>query len=228
MKFQFISLLLTSVRISAHLGHSHGEASQDESDTQHHAVSLLPVKTNRSTMDWTQDDQPFRLGHHKFKTLKDFKESGARCACPVPSESERIASQEDVEAYLQVHPELAAHNNPTRRRLQGAIDIPVYVHCITSGFSGECSSSMVDQQIAVLNAAFAPDFSFTLVSLEMYDRPEYYYCDVEDETQERSMKEELHQGDMGTLNVYTCDPADGVLGWATFPDGSYNGGAGDV
>ena len=35
------------------------------------------------------------------------------------------------------------------------------------------------------------------------------------------MKQALHQGSASTLNIYSCNPSDGILGFATFPS-SYN------
>jgi hypothetical protein len=229
MKLRLISLLLAGVSVSAHLRHSrHVENKEEkwEEFRRRTQASLLPLKTNHSTMDWTQDDQPFRLGDHQFTSLKEFKDKHARCGSSEPSESARIASQGQVEAYLKEHPEVTG-NNSTRRRLQ-AISIPVYFHCIKSGSRGSCSASAINQQIAVLNAAYSPTFSFNLVSSQSYNRPEYYDCDVENKEQERLMKEEFHQGGMSALNLYSCNPASGILGWATFPDGSLGGGSRDL
>jgi hypothetical protein len=227
VKLHLISLLLTSVSVSAHLGYSHHEPSKEEMSkaVSRRIQAVLPVKTNQSTIDWDQDDQPFRLGDHEFKTLKEFKESGARCGCRDPPKNERIASQEKVEAYVQAHPEEMVSNST--RHLQ-ARSIPVYFNCITSGSTGECSSSLVDQQIAILNAAYSPTFSFDLVSAKSYNRPEYYNCSMSDKAKERRTKEEFHQGGMNGLNLYTCNPDSGTLGWATFPDGSEGGGSNDV
>jgi hypothetical protein len=172
-----------------------------------------------------QDDQPFRLGNHHFASLKEFKDKHARCGSHEPDERSRIASQGEVEAYLKAHPEAAA-NNSTRRRLQ-AISIPVYFHCIKSGSNGACSASVINQQIAALNAAYAPTFSFNLVPSQSYNGPEYYNCEM-DTVEERLMKEEFHQGGMDALNLYSCSPVDGILGWALFPDGSFGGGSADV
>jgi hypothetical protein len=228
MKLHLISLLLTSASVSAHPGHPHQESKREKSTAVHRRTqgSLLPVKTYQSTIDWKNNDRPFRLGDHKFNTLKEFKGSGARCASRDPPMDERIASQEKVKEYLKAYPRITGRGS-TRRRLE-ATNIPVYFHCMTSGSTGECSSSAVDEQIAVLNAAYSPNFSFELISLQSYDRPEYYSCDVEDTDLERSMKEEFHQGGMDTLNLYSCNPAGGILGWATFPDGFLGGGSGDV
>jgi hypothetical protein len=218
MKLRLISLLLVSVRVSAHLGHSHHES---------HAIrvgpAVVPIKTNHSTIDWTQDDQPFRLGDLQFPSLKEFKDKHARCGTRDPPESARIASQEQVEAYLTAHPEATGTSTTAP-----FVNISVYFHCIKSGSAGACSSSVVNRQIAVLNAAFSPTFSFHLESALAYSRPEYYNCDVQNTTQERRMKEEFHQGDMITLNMYSCNTTNNALGWATFPDGSGGGGGQDL
>jgi hypothetical protein len=227
MALRLITLLLATAGVSAHLGHSHHTTNKEESQAIRLSsqAAKLPVKTNNSTIDWTQDDQPFRVGNHQFTSLKEFKDKHARCGSREPSESVRIASQEQAEAYLKAHPE-KAENNSTRRL--AAITIPVYFHCIKSGSSGTCSSSTVNRQIAVLNAAYSPTFFFSVVSAYWYNRPDYYNCDVENKDQERRMKEELHQGGMSALNLYACNPTDGTLGWATFPDGSMGGGSRDV
>jgi hypothetical protein len=230
MRLRIISLLLASVVVSAHVGYSHDAIDKEEFDKsqafqRRTEASLLPVKTNRSTIDWKQDSQPFRLGKHQFTSLKEFKDMHARCGSREPPESVVIASQEEVEAYFRGLPEGKSSN--ATRRLQ-SIRIPVHFHCITSGGSGQCSGTEVNQQIGVLNAAFSPTFSFDLVSSQSYNRPEYYNCDVDDTNQERRMKEEFHKGEMDTLNVYSCDLAHGILGRATYPDGYYGGGARDV
>jgi hypothetical protein len=225
MKFHLVSLLLTSVSVSAHLGYSHHETSKKETSNalgRGLQASLLPVKTNRSTIDWTQDDRLFRLGDHVVTTVKEFKESGGRCACRDPPKNERTASQEKVESFARAHPE--EFPSDSTRRLQ-AMNIPVYIHCMASGATGECSETVVNQQIAILNAAYSPDFSFALVSSKSYDRPEYYNCDADDifGPQDQRMKKEFHQGGKNTLNIYSCNSYNGTagfgtLGWANFPE----------
>jgi hypothetical protein len=229
MKLGLISLLLQGASVLAHVGQSGHETNMEQKRDgfrRRAQASLLPIKTNRSTIDWKQADQPFRLGNHQFASLKDFKDKRARCGAREPPESARITSQEQVEAYeyLKAHQYMIV--NSTHRLLP--IEVPVYFHCIKSGSSGTCSSSVINQQIAVLNAAFAPTFSFNLVSSRSYNRPEYYTCSIFDIAQERRMKEELHLGSMNALNVYSCNSVDGTLGWSTFPDGSSEGGSDDV
>jgi Pregnancy-associated plasma protein-A len=233
MALRLITLLLVSVGVSAHLGHSHHSVNKEESQVirlSSRAVKL-PIKTNNSTIDWTQDDQPFRLGDHQFTSLKEFKDTHARCGSSEPSESARVASEELVDAYLKAHRN--GTENSTRRL--AAITIPIYFHCITAReifpsrtVKGTCSPAMLALQLAMLNLAYYPDFSFYIADARSYNRPDYYNCDYGNKDQQRRMKEELHQGGMSALNLYTCNPADGYLGWATLPDGSVGGGSGDV
>jgi hypothetical protein len=166
MKPRLILLLLVGAGVSAQPGHSRRVDEKSGIFLRSTQTSLLPVKTNRSTIDWKDDDQPFRLGNHQFTSLKEFKEKGARCGSREPSESERIASQGKVEAYLKANPDVTRNNSTSRFP---AVSIPVYFHCIKSGSMGTCSSSVVNQQIAVLNAAFSPTFSFNLVSSQSYN-----------------------------------------------------------
>jgi hypothetical protein len=227
MKLGLISLLLPGASVLAHVSQSEHETSKPQKwdgFRRRTQASLLPIKTNHSTIDWKQDDQPFRLGNHQFASMKDFKDKRARCGTSELPESARITSQEQVEEYLKAHQYVTV--NSTHRLLP--IEVPVYFHCIKSGTSGACSSSVINQQIAVLNAAYAPTFSFNLVSSRSYNRPEYYTCSIFDIAQERRMKEELHLGSMNALNVYSCNSVDGILGWSTFPDGSFEGGSDDV
>jgi hypothetical protein len=164
MVLRLITLLLATVGVSAHLGHSHHTNKKDSQVIRLSSqAGKLPIKTNSSTIDWMQDDKPFRLGNHQFTSSKEFKDKHARCGSPEPPESTRITSQEQVEAYLKVHHE-GAGNNSTRRL--AAVSIPVYFHGITSGtwweqtIIGASFPAMIATQIAVLNAAYYPDFSF--------------------------------------------------------------------
>lgn len=84
--------------------------------------------------------------------------------------------------------------------------------------NGGVSNEQIDQQINVLNAAFAgldTEFTFVLDFVETVNNSFWYnscYGSAEDE-----MKEALHMGGALDLNVYTCNPSNGILGYATFP-----------
>lgn len=101
--------------------------------------------------------------------------------------------------------------------------INVYWHVIRSGTSvsqGNISSQMINNQITVLNQAFAGwGWSFNLVSTDFTTNSTWFNgCYGSSET---AMKNALHQGSADDLNIYSCNPSNGILGYATFPS-SYN------
>ena len=71
-------------------------------------------------------------------------------------------------------------------------------------------------QMAVLNSAYATwGWSFNRVTTTRTSNATWYNgCYGASET---AMKNALHQGSARDLNVYTCNPGSGILGYATFP-----------
>ncbi|WP_117211958.1 zinc metalloprotease [Allorhizocola rhizosphaerae] len=115
--------------------------------------------------------------------------------------------------------------------------VPVVVHVIrrdTTRAGGNIPDSMITNQIAVLNNAYAgrtgglgtnTGFQFTLQAINRVTNPSWYPIQYNSST-ERAMKAQLRQGGPGTLNIYTGELSSGLLGWATFPSssiGSYDG-----
>ena len=104
----------------------------------------------------------------------------------------------------------------------GTIEIPVVFHVIRNGSQGALSTQEIDQQIAVLNDAYsgktggeASPYYFTLVhTTESINATWYNGCYG---SAEAPMKEALREGDASTLNIYSCNPSNGILGYATFP-----------
>ena len=100
------------------------------------------------------------------------------------------------------------------------INIPVVFHVIsedgTAG-NGNVSQTLISNQMSVLNAAFsASGFSFTLQATNRVTNAAWYPI-VYGSNAEKQMKAALRVGGMGTLNIYTGDLSDNLLGWATFP-----------
>lgn len=104
------------------------------------------------------------------------------------------------------------------------VSIDVYFHVINQGTSesnGNISQTKVNAQVDILNAAYAPHgISFNLVQTTRTTNASWYTgCYGSAET---TMKSSLHQGDARTLNIYSCRPGSGILGYAYFP-ASYAG-----
>jgi hypothetical protein len=94
----------------------------------------------------------------------------------------------------------------------------VYWHTITNNVGqGSVSSQQIQDQIAVLNAAYAATgFSFNLVSVDTTANNSWYTM-TPGSTAEKQAKAALRRGGKGDLNLYSANPGQGLLGWATFP-----------
>ena len=112
---------------------------------------------------------------------------------------------------------------PTPQCSAGKTCIGVVFHVISDGRgNGDVSEATIDAQIDVINAAFAGiggapalPYEFDLLKINRAaDRKWYTGCYVRSE---RSMKSSLREGGVATLNVYSCRPSNGILGYATFP-----------
>lgn len=112
----------------------------------------------------------------------------------------------------------------------GSITINVAFHVIRKGTglaNGDVPQSMIDAQIAVLNAAYggqtggpATPFKFVLSSVDRTTNSTWYTMG-QGSSAETQAKNALRTGGAETLNIYSANPGGGLLGWATFPS-SYN------
>jgi len=137
--------------------------------------------------------------------------------CPVnPSAEERAAMENDFQAKKAERKAVGIAANVT-----GGV-IPVYFHVVTAsdGTTGDIRDSQIGRQIQVLNNAYGQwGWSFQLVSTTRTPNDDWFNnCYGSGES---PMKQALHQGTASTLNIYSCSPSDGILGFSTFPSG-YN------
>jgi hypothetical protein len=108
-------------------------------------------------------------------------------------------------------------------RASGSVTVPVFVLVVTNGAQGNVSDQAINAQIAVLNDSFAGQtggadtaFRFDLAGVTRTSNAAWFSsCDSA--STETAMKNALRVGDAKTLNIYTCDPGGGLLGWSSFP-----------
>ena len=135
---------------------------------------------------------------------------GHRCAAEdaAPADVMREPA-EGIDAWL------AANASPGD--VQRAVQIPVAFHVIYSGSTGNVSSSQINAQINVLNSAYASaGYSFYLSKVTRTNNRTWFGLRQGSST-ENKMKSALRVDPATTLNIYSANPGQGLLGWATFP-----------
>jgi hypothetical protein len=100
--------------------------------------------------------------------------------------------------------------------------VRVYFHVISDGVNGKISDAMIAKQIAVLDAAYAGSFDFTLAATDRTVNSRWYSNLRSGSRNEREMKTALRTGGMADLNIYSARLANNLLGWATFPRSTYD------
>lgn len=149
---------------------------------------------------------------------------GVRCAAPTPLEAEvraiaaTIAEQQSLFGRWSEGP-------------LGTVSIPVRWHVVRSGTAvsqGNVPDAWIADQIDVLNAAWAPHgFSFFLAGTDRTTNSGWYTGCYSTGT-ERKMKRALKIDPAHNLNIYSCRPSGGILGYAylpnAFPESDYRHG----
>lgn len=159
-----------------------------------------------------KDDTPFILNGHTWANKEEFMENG-RCTTKNLSEFELDQVEREVE--ISRNNRKAANGGFEMNATGGTI--PVYVHVIrNSSGGGDVSDSRINQQMTVLNNAYAgTGWSFNLVSTTRTNNNSWYTCSGG--SCETQMKNALRQGSADDLNMYLNNMGGGLLGWATFP-----------
>ena len=136
---------------------------------------------------------------------------GVRCGTPEPGLGLDVAptGRFDRDAWL------------TEKAL---VTIPVAFHVLTyygnreGGIVGEVATEQIDQQIAILNAAYADaGFGFQLASID-YTEDKAWATMRPGSSDEMECKAALAVDITRTLNIYTAVPGGGLLGWSYFPE----------
>lgn len=139
-----------------------------------------------------------------------------RCMTTMPS----LAERQDIDRSLQGFLAARASRGASLNSAVGSITVPVYFHVINIGDSlaqGNVSKSQLNEQIAVLNAAYAnTPFVYTIAGIDRTTNADWYTMSP-GSAEEKAAKKALHKGGAESLNLYTANPGGGLLGWATFP-----------
>jgi hypothetical protein len=99
--------------------------------------------------------------------------------------------------------------------------INVYWHVLREGEGGkgDIPAAMITDQIDVLNAAYASTgWSFNLVSIDRTTNASWYNGCYGNASTESAFKA-TRLGSADDLNIWSCNPSNGILGYATFPSG---------
>jgi hypothetical protein len=134
--------------------------------------------------------------------------------CPMhPTDEEMAVMEED---FANRSSELAREG---AAEATGGV-INVYFHVVNGGSTvsaGNVTDAMITNQMNVLRDAFAfTGWSFNLVATTRTTNTTWYNG-CYNSTTEMQMKNALRQGSADDLNIYTCNPSNGILGYATFP-----------
>ncbi|MCY7376863.1 MAG: zinc metalloprotease [Pyrinomonadaceae bacterium] len=133
--------------------------------------------------------------------------------CATDHDPQRIALAE-----MDFAERLQRQKDSPRANIAGGV-INVYFHVINNGSgvsNGNITTQMINDQMSVLNSAYASwGWSFNLVFTSRTTNATWYNgCYGSSES---AMKNALRQGTADDLNIYTCNPSGGILGYATFP-----------
>jgi hypothetical protein len=153
--------------------------------------------------------RPFHFNGRVWESQGAFIRAGLRCGT-------RAA---DGQFANQSTPRSARPADPS---VDFPVAVDVYVHIITSSAgAGAVSNHQINQQINILNSAFAGIAVFELAGTDTTVNDAWF--EMEPGTSaERAAKEALRVGSADDLNIYTANPGSSLLGWATFPS-SYQG-----
>lgn len=134
---------------------------------------------------------------------------GKRCAHVDPSVDEQAKLQAEIDR-LMLDPAFSLN-------AKAGNVINISWHIVTYNGQGNVTDTQIANQLQVLNNAYAgTGFSFATASIERVSNRTYFnQCYG---AGEKKMKQALADSPATTLNIYTCNPSQGILGYATFPN----------
>jgi hypothetical protein len=146
--------------------------------------------------------------------IRDEANADARCGARKLTDADVKAMDDHQAARFAARKQ----NGDFTAQVTGAT-IPVYFHVINKGTgisNGDVTSTMINDQMTVLNNAFGKwGYTFSLVSVDRTTNANWFNGCYG--SYESAMKSALRKGSADDLNIYTCNPSNGILGYATFP-----------
>ncbi len=145
-----------------------------------------------------------------------------QCGTKEPTEREKKLIENNSRRLREMR--AASDPSSAAERTAGSVTINVYFHVITNRKNqGNISQTMIDNQIRVLNDAYAgatggasTPFRFQLVGVDRTQNDQWFTAVIGSRA-ERQMKSALHKGTAKDLNFYSNGMGQNLLGWATFP-----------
>jgi hypothetical protein len=116
----------------------------------------------------------------------------------------------DTPAFCKQWPGQKAEGQPSR-------EIETHFHVLTNKKRGLVTQKMVEEQISVLNRAYAgAGFKFRLGGRHVHEVTYAEFTAKKESSAEAAIKARFHRGESHTLNVYTW-LLPSILGWSTSP-----------
>jgi len=179
-------------------------------------------------MDDEDDNIPFHMNGHVWRSKKAFIESGARCATRHVDDIERQEVDNSIRKAANGRDgsgDKTSSGPPAPPIPASPPLINVYFHVINNGAgiqNGDVPDSQILDQVNVLSTAYASStfngtgFLFNLVSTDHTTNATWYTAGP-GTLAETEMKKALRKGSKSDLNIYTNNPGGSLLGWSTFP-----------
>jgi hypothetical protein len=154
--------------------------------------------------------QKFQINQFSFESQKEFIEQGYRCGTATPPDVQRTQDRARLGVFRKINGAFLLEATVTQ--------IPVNFHVIQNDDgSGDVSDDVLDNQIKVLNDAYAKDMiHFVKANVDRTKNTKWYTMG-KGSVAEVEAKGALGKNPETQLNLYTAGIQGGLLGWATFP-----------
>src|SRR5262245_14935789 len=146
------------------------------------------------------------VGGQEFQDREAFIQLGRRCGTPPPSVY-------DAQRAQRARAALRSNDVETDTKTI----VPVRFHIIHDGDLGKISDKRVAEQINLLNSAYAPALvEFRLIDTDFHDSKPWFNLGFKSKA-ESEMKKQIGKEADKSLNIYTANLRNRLLGWSTFP-----------